>query len=84
MAAATTTIRVSRKTRDRLNALSAREGEPAGEIIAKLVHAADDELLLSDAEVAFESLARNPDALAAYRTDADEIEAGFESPAPDW
>jgi predicted DNA-binding protein len=81
---ATTTIRVSRKTRDRLNALSAREGEPAGEIVAKLVHAADDELLLNDAEVAFESLVGDPDALAAYRAETREIEAGFEASAPDW
>jgi predicted DNA-binding protein len=80
----TTTIRVSRKTRDRLNALSARKGEPAGEIVAKLVYAADDEMLLSDAEAAFESLARDPDALAAYRTEAHELEAGFKAPAPDW
>lgn len=82
--AATTTIRVSRSTRDRLNALSAREGEPAGEIVAKLVHAADDEMLLRDAETAFESLARNPEALAAYRAEMGEIEAGFEASAPAW
>jgi hypothetical protein len=81
---ATTTIRVSRKTRDRLNALSAREGEPAGEIVAKLVHAADDELLLNDAEAAFESLVGDPDALGAYRAETREIEAGFEASAPDW
>jgi len=82
--AATTTIRVSRNTRDRLNALSAREGESAGEIVAKLVTAADDELLLDDAKVAFESLVGDPEALAAYRAEADAIEAGFEAPAPDW
>lgn len=81
---ATTTIRVSRKTRDRLNAISAREGEPAGEIVAKLVHAADDELLLNEAEVAFESLVGDHDALAVYRAETREIEVGFEASAPDW
>ncbi|HYM45196.1 MAG TPA: hypothetical protein VES65_03425 [Solirubrobacteraceae bacterium] len=82
--AATTTIRVASETRDRLNALSAREGKPAGEIVAKLVRAADDELLLSDAETAFEGLARDPDALAAYHAEMREIEAGFETSAPEW
>ncbi|HWY17279.1 MAG TPA: hypothetical protein VNY27_01070 [Solirubrobacteraceae bacterium] len=80
----TTTIRVASSTRDRLNALSAREGKSAGEIVTELVHAADDEMLLRDAQTAFESLARDPDALAAYRAEIREIEAGFEASAPDW
>ncbi len=80
----TTTIRVSADTRDRLNALSAREGSSAGEIVARLVHVADDELLLADAEAAFESLAGRPDALALYRSETRRIEAGFEAPAPEW
>jgi predicted DNA-binding protein len=82
--ATTTTIRVSAQTRDRLNALAAREGGSAGEIVAKLVHAADDEQLLADAEAAFEKLASDPEALAAYRREAREIESGFEAPAPEW
>jgi predicted DNA-binding protein len=82
--AASTTIRVASDTRDRLNALSAREGKSAGEIVAELVHAADDELLLHDAEIAFENMARDPDALAAYGAEMRELEAGFEAPAPDW
>ncbi|MGH2854489.1 MAG: hypothetical protein ACRDLF_09920 [Solirubrobacteraceae bacterium] len=82
--AATTTIRVSRKTRDALKALSARRGSPAGEVIADLVYAADDDLLLADAERAFQRLAGDPRALAAYRSEAREIEGAFEAPSPDW
>ncbi|MFZ2051408.1 MAG: hypothetical protein WB698_08030 [Solirubrobacteraceae bacterium] len=79
---ATTTIRVSSETRNRLKALSAREGRPAGEIVAELVSAADDERLLRDAESAFASM--EPAALAAYRREAQEIETGFGDPAPPW
>jgi predicted DNA-binding protein len=84
MATTTTTIRVSAQTRDRLNALAAREGGSAGEIVAKLVYAADDEQLLADAEADFEKLARDPKALAVYHREAREIESGFEAPAPEW
>jgi hypothetical protein len=45
---------------------------------------ADDEQLLADMEAAFEKLARDPEALAAYRHEAREIEVGFEAPAPEW
>lgn len=82
--AATTTIRVSTETRDRLNVLRAREGESAGDIVARLVHTADDDLLLADAEAAFEKLARDPQALAVYRSEAEEIEGGFGASAPAW
>ncbi len=82
--AATTTIRVSAQTRDRLNALAAREGGSAGEIVAKLVHAADDDRLLADTEAAFESLAHDRKALAAYRIETREVESGFEASAPEW
>lgn len=76
----TTTIRVSTRTRDALNALAARRGEPAGEVVAKLVSAADDEALLVDAAAAFERLGQDP----AYRSEVAEIEAGFDDPAPGW
>ena len=84
MASASTTIRVSAATRDRLNALSARSGEPAGDVVAKLVNAADDELLLTDAAAAFDALGCDPRALAAYRGQARDIEDGFAPPTPDW
>jgi predicted DNA-binding protein len=82
--AGSTTIRVSTTTRNQLNALASRRGEPAGEIVAKLVRDADEEMLLSDAAAAFEELARDSDLLAAYRAEASEVEAGFDAPAPEW
>lgn len=82
MAGVTTTIRVSSETRDRLKALSTREGRPAGEIVADLVNAADDERLLRDAELAFASM--EPAAVAAYRKEAQEIATSFGDPTPPW
>lgn len=82
--ATTTTIRVSRATRDLLNALSARRKTSAGETIAELVHAADDDLLLADAQADFERMARDRDRLAAYRAETDEIGDSFAATAPDW
>jgi hypothetical protein len=84
MTAATTTIRVTTATRDRLNALRAREGESTGEVVARLVEAADDERLLDDAAAAFEAMAGDPEALNAYRSETRELEAGFASHAPAW
>jgi hypothetical protein len=78
--AGTTTIRVSTATRDRLSALAAHKRCSAGEIVAKLVAAAyDEELLLADAEVAFERLPSDPQTFASYSSQAREIEAGFGS-----
>jgi predicted DNA-binding protein len=82
--AQTTTIRVSIQTRNRLNSLASRRGEPAGEVVAKLVNAADEKTLLAEAEAAFEALADDRDALAAYRSEAGELEAGFQAPSPTW
>lgn len=53
----TTTIRVSVETRDRLNSLAARRGEPAGEVVAKLVGAADEDAILAEIAAGFETLA---------------------------
>lgn len=80
----TTTIRVSRATRDLLNALSARRKASAGETIAELVRAADDDLLLTDAEADFARMARDPRRLAAYRMESEEVGEAFDAPAPDW
>lgn len=82
--AATTTIRVSTDTRDLLKRLSARRKSSAGETIAELVHAADDDLLLADAEACFQRMAGDPRLLAAYRSEATDIEGAFDAPAPDW
>jgi predicted transcriptional regulator len=80
----TTTIRVPTETRNRLNALAARRGEPAGEVVAKLVSAADEEAMLADVAAGFEKLAADPVALSTYRAESEEIESGFEAPAPEW
>lgn len=80
----TTTIRVSARTRDRLKILAARRGEPAGEVVAKLVSAADEEAMLDEVAAGFEQLARDPAALAAYRAETVEIESAFDAPTPEW
>jgi len=80
----TTTIRVPIETRDRLNALAARRGEAAGEVVAKLVSAADEDAMLAEVAAGFEKLATDPRTLAAYRAEGEEIESGFEAPAPEW
>lgn len=83
-AADTTTIRVPIRTRDRLKALAARRGEPAGEVVAKLVNAADEETMLAEVVAGFEELAGDPRALAAYRAESREIESAFDAPTPEW
>ena len=79
----TTTIRVPTETRDRLNALAPRRGEPAGEVVAKLVNAADEEAMLAEIAAGFERLAATR-ALAAYRAESEELESSFEAPTPEW
>jgi predicted DNA-binding protein len=83
-AADTTTIRVPTATRDRLKALAARRGESASEVVTKLVSAADEEAMLAEIEGGFKRLASDPKALAAYRAESQEIEAAFDSAAPEW
>jgi predicted DNA-binding protein len=80
----TTTIRVSARTRDRLKILAARRGEPAGEVVAKLVNAADEEAMLAEIATGFERLARDPAALAAYRAETADIESAFDASTPEW
>lgn len=80
----TTTIRVTTLTRDRLKALATRRGEPAGDVVAKLVDAADEEALLVEVEAFFERLAEDPGALATYRAESSELEGAFEAPTPEW
>jgi hypothetical protein len=82
--AATTTIRVSTETRNLLKALSARRKRSAGEIVSELVHGADDDLLLADAEAGFTRMASDPSALAAYHAETRKISGAFDAPAPDW
>lgn len=80
----TTTIRVPIETRDRLNSLAARRGESAGEVVAKLVSAADEDAMLAEVAAGFERIAADPGALSAYRAESEELESGFEASAPEW
>jgi predicted transcriptional regulator len=80
----TTTIRVPTDTRDQLNSLATRRGESAGEVVAKLVSAADEDTMLAELAAGFEKIAADPGALSAYRAESKELESGFESSAPEW
>ena len=80
----TTTIRVSTRTRDRLRDLAKRRGEAAGDVIAELVEAADEEAQLAEMEESFERLAGDARTLAAYRAESGELEGTFDAPAPGW
>ena len=80
----TTTIRVPIETRDRLNSLATRRGEPAGEVVAKLVSAADEDTMLAEVTAGFEKIAADPGALSAYRAESEELESGFEASTPEW
>ena len=80
----TTTIRIPTQTREQLKALAARRGEPAGEVVTKLVMAADEEAMLAEAAAGFERLAADPKTLAAYRAESREIESAFGARAPEW
>ena len=57
---------------------------PAGEVVAELVGAANDDLLLADIEASFQRLASDPRMLAAYWAEARDIADGFEASTPDW
>lgn len=80
----TTTIRVPTETRDRLKTLARRRGEPAGEVVAELVRAADEEELLAGIGADFKELAADPDALAAYQAESAQIASAFEAATPEW
>jgi len=40
--------------------------------------------MLDEIEAGFEKIASDPQALAAYRAESAEIEAGFGAPIPEW
>ena len=67
-----------------MNALAIRRGEAAGEVVAKLVRAADEEAMLAEVAAGFEKLAGDPRALAAYRAESENLESGFDAPPPEW
>jgi hypothetical protein len=82
--AVTTTVRVSTETRDLLKRLSRRQKISAGETITELVHAADDDMLLADAEAGFQRMAGDPRLLAAYRDETAGLADSFDAPLPEW
>lgn len=77
---ATTTIRVPVQTRDRLNALAERRGGSAGDLVADLVSAADDDALLADAEQAWHALGEVD--VSQIDADAKALEAFDADPPP--
>ena len=79
----TTTIRVAVETRDRLNEIARRRGEPASDVVAALVQEADDRALLATAFADWERLFDEPRAIGAYRAGVHVLEA-FEPPLPDY
>lgn len=48
------------------------------------VGAADEEAMVAEVEAGFERLASDPEALAAYRAESNEIEVAFDAPTPEW
>jgi predicted DNA-binding protein len=76
----TTTIRVTAETRDRLNELARRRGEPAGDVVAALVHEANDRALLAAAFEDWERLCDDPASVAAYRGEL----ASFDGALPEY
>jgi predicted DNA-binding protein len=70
--AATSTIRVTPETRDRLNRISAERGISAGELVEELVGEAEDRALLDAMEAHYEELRADSEARELAR---DEIAA---------
>jgi len=72
MATATTTIRVTTTTRDRLSSIAKRRGKTTGDLLAEIAAELDEDALLEAAE---ESWARmSGDAVERYRAEAEELE----------
>ena len=69
------------ETRDRLNELARRRREPAGDVVAALVRAADDRALLEAAAESWANL--SAEAVAAYQAETAGLDA-FEAPLPDY
>jgi hypothetical protein len=67
--AATSTIRVTPETRDRLNRISARRGISAGELVEELASEAEDRALLEATATHYELLRADPDAWASYHAE---------------
>lgn len=83
MAADTTTIRVSVRTRDALKVLASRRGATADELVSELVARADEDALLADATDGFNRIAARRATSAAYRGEIAELDS-FDSAIPPW
>jgi hypothetical protein len=66
---ATSTIRVTPETRDRLNRISAVRGISAGELVDELVRQAEDQTLLEAAAAHYAELRTDSDAWESYRVE---------------
>jgi len=66
-----------------LRAILVAVASPAAKTV-DLANAADEQAMLDEIEAGFEKIASDPQALAAYRAESAEIEAGFGAPIPEW
>jgi predicted DNA-binding protein len=66
---ASTTIRVTPETRDRLNRISAERGISAGEVVDELVSTAEDRALIEAMERHYKELRDNPEAWAEFKAE---------------
>lgn len=80
---ASTTIRVSSRTRDQLNALCAQSGRSADAVISELISKAQEESLLDAAANHWHLMAEDGKLLAHYRHATEGLEA-FDAELPDY
>lgn len=81
-AGATTTIRVSTRTRDALKVLASRSGATADEVISRLVNKADEEVMLADMARDFDRLACDEKACSTYRDESAVLDSFGVEPPP--
>jgi predicted DNA-binding protein len=73
--AATTTVRVTPETRERLARLSAARGLSTPDLIAELAKRAEDDALLDDMNEHYAVLRRDPEAWQEFASERDTWEA---------
>jgi predicted DNA-binding protein len=77
MTNATTTIRVSTATRDRLSSIAKRRGKTTGDLLAEVAFQLDEDALLEAAEASWARM--DEGTIARYRDEAGDLE-GFAAP----
>ena len=83
----TTTVRISRKTHDRLRALAARTGEQLAEVLDRAVEQEERQQFWRQFHEAVERLRANPEQWAAYRAESAELDGTLMdglNPDEDW